>query len=296
MLPVNRINDDSGIFSDIFSRYVTCIEEVNNDSIWQGLSKDNAVSKAETFISEFQEPLSSQFNNLSLAVTTLNSYKSAKKYYDAYVYNYNVAVQYNDTNNINSYKHLRDYYSGLVTTYKSQIISYLNQVTAVKLAASRREFINFYQTDYSDSYGYGTTIATSGCGPTSMAMVATYLLGEVHDPVEMANWSLSHGHRIKDQGTTWAYFGEISSVYGINCVQSSTTAQRIYDSLSADKPVILIMHAGHFTSGGHFIVLTGIDDDGRIIVADPNSRERSNVTWDINLLVNESNQMWSFDI
>ena len=35
------------------------------------------------------------------------------------------------------------------------------------------------------------------------------------------------------------------------------------------------MSAGHFTSGGHFILLRGVTLDGNILVADPNSRARS---------------------
>mgnify|MGYP003483381476 FL=1 len=53
------------------------------------------------------------------------------------------------------------------------------------------------------------------------------------------------------------------------------------------------MGPGHFTKGGHFIVLTGISEDGRITVADPNSEQRSNQTWDVNTIVNEGKQIWA---
>ena len=55
------------------------------------------------------------------------------------------------------------------------------------------------------------------------------------------------------------------------------------------------MYPGTFTSSGHFIVLTGINDDGSISVADPNSEERSKNTYDISTFVNEGHEMWSFD-
>ena len=44
------------------------------------------------------------------------------------------------------------------------------------------------------------------------------------------------------------------------------------------------MSAGHFTSGGHFIVLTGIKD-GKITVADCGSRQRTKQTWSLDLIV-----------
>ena len=53
------------------------------------------------------------------------------------------------------------------------------------------------------------------------------------------------------------------------------------DSIAKDgKLVIAIMSAGHFTRGGHFIVLRGITDDGKILVADCASYERSQKEWD----------------
>ena len=40
------------------------------------------------------------------------------------------------------------------------------------------EFVHYYQYNYKDSYGYGTTIASSDCGPTAMAMVLTKMTGK----------------------------------------------------------------------------------------------------------------------
>lgn len=43
----------------------------------------------------------------------------------------------------------------------------------------------YFQTDYPDTrYGHGT-VATSGCGITSLAMVATYLTGHDYYPDEL---------------------------------------------------------------------------------------------------------------
>lgn len=42
------------------------------------------------------------------------------------------------------------------------------------------------------------------------------------------------------------------------------------EALSQGKLVVASMGPGTFTRGGHFIVLTGITDDGKIKVNDPN--------------------------
>lgn len=49
------------------------------------------------------------------------------------------------------------------------------------------------------------------------------------------------------------------------------------------------MTKGHFTSGGHFIVLRGVQD-GEILVADPASYTRSQKTWDLSIILNEASK------
>ena len=42
-----------------------------------------------------------------------------------------------------------------------------------------------------------------------------------------------------------------------------------------------------FRSGGHFILLRGVTPEGQVLVADPASRERSLMPWDLDLIVSE---------
>lgn len=60
------------------------------------------------------------------------------------------------------------------------------------------------------------------------------------------------------------------------------------DALADGKLVIAIMGKGHFTTSGHFIVLRGITDSGKILVADPASVKKSNQEWDLNIFLNEA--------
>ena len=70
---------------------------------------------------------------------------------------------------------------------------------------------------------------------------------------------------------------------------TASEAQRIVDALSEGKLVVAIMSKGHFTSGGHFIVLRGVKD-GKIMVADPASYSRSEQLWDLSIIVNEASR------
>ena len=63
--------------------------------------------------------------------------------------------------------------------------------------------------------------------------------------------------------------------------------QRILDALSQGRLVVTIMGKGHFTNGGHFILLRGSTLTGDILVADPISRERSLEVWDPQLILDE---------
>lgn len=50
------------------------------------------------------------------------------------------------------------------------------------------------------------------------------------------------------------------------------------------------MGEGHFTDSGHFIVLRGLDENGKVLVADPASRERSAQAWDLELILDEASE------
>lgn len=70
---------------------------------------------------------------------------------------------------------------------------------------------------------------------------------------------------------------------------TASEPQRILDALSSGKLVVVIMRKGHFTSGGHFIVLRGVQD-GQIMVADPASYKRSGKLWDLSIILNEASK------
>ncbi|RHV77641.1 hypothetical protein DXB02_12460 [Blautia sp. OF11-22] len=50
---------------------------------------------------------------------------------------------------------------------------------------------------------------------------------------------------------------------------------------------------GEFTSNGHFIVLTGLQN-GRLKINDPNSRKNSEKTWDIDQVLEQTKAVWVY--
>ena len=149
-------------------------------------------------------------------------------------------------------------------------------------------------------YGFLKTIGISGCGPTSMAIVISTLTGNELTPAEAADWSYHNGYL--DQGydkygeayaqTYHSLIPALASLYGLQCSgisKNSETEINIRDALSSGSLVVAIMGPGHFTSDGHFIVLSGISDNGDIMVADCASRARTDITWNINTIISEAN-------
>ncbi len=138
-------------------------------------------------------------------------------------------------------------------------------------------------------YGASGTIGRSGCGPTAMAIVISTLTGEIHDPVELAGWSVGNGYRCEGNGSYHKLIPSAAAAYGLTC-EKDLTAQGIVDALSSGKLVVAIMSEGHFTKGGHFIVLRGVTEEGKILVADPASYSRSGQEWDLSVILEESNK------
>ena len=75
---------------------------------------------------------------------------------------------------------------------------------------------------------------------------------------------------------------------------SDLKIDNIYNELENGHPIICSMRPGDFTSVGHFIVLTGMED-GKIRVNDPNSLTRSRQLWDYSTLSDQISNLWVFE-
>lgn len=141
------------------------------------------------------------------------------------------------------------------------------------------------------SYG-SSNIKNSGCGPTSLAMVIAGLTGRTDiNPKQMADWSVKNGHRAEGAGSYWSLMTQGGKAYGLDVTAvSRKNPNAVMQALSEGNPVIVSMGKGHFTNGGHFIVLTGVTPDGKITVHDPASQKRSNQAWDLSIIMSESSK------
>ena len=138
-------------------------------------------------------------------------------------------------------------------------------------------------------YGKVDTIKVAGCGPTALAMVVSSLTDESITPDMVADWSVANGHRCEGSGSYHSLIPQGAQHYGLTVEGAKhNEAQKIVDALASGKLAIAIMTKGHFTTSGHFIVLRGITADGKVLVADPASVQRSEQEWDLKLVLGET--------
>ena len=112
----------------------------------------------------------------------------------------------------------------------------------------------------------GEVMGLSGCGPTALSMVAIFMTGDI------------------TKNPRWV---------GLSSKEIPVERERVENNLQAGNPIIALMGPGEFTSNGHFIVLTGLQN-GRLKINDPNSRKNSEKTWDIDQVLEQTKAVWVY--
>lgn len=112
---------------------------------------------------------------------------------------------------------------------------------------------------YSSVGDSSQTIGTSGCGPTSAAMVVTAIKGTITPP-EMGDLFVQYGYRSANNGTYWSAFRWVADVFDIE-YQECSSLDTAVDLVRNNNYVICSVGNGLFTTGGHFIVIVGIEGD-----------------------------------
>lgn len=141
--------------------------------------------------------------------------------------------------------------------------------------ANGMQIPHYLQTDYGNIPYGGGSIASSGCGPTSFAMVASYLTGKTITPVDAVSWC-GNSYYKPGVGTYWSYFSAAASYFGCGSVIQTSDPNAVLKALSEGRPVISSQGPGLFTRGGHFIVLRGLTSSGKVLVNDPNDSQSKN--------------------
>lgn len=131
----------------------------------------------------------------------------------------------------------------------------------------------YFQTDYpNEVYGEGT-VASNGCSAACLAMMATYLTGREYLPDEIARY---FGDSAENNIARLENGSQVMKLPYVQAVNWHDTIS----ALKAGKVVVALMGSRSlFTNSQHFIILTGLNSEGKIMVND--SYEPNYDKWDI---------------
>lgn len=112
---------------------------------------------------------------------------------------------------------------------------------------------------YTSTQNSKQTIGNSGCGPTVSAMIVSSIKGNI-TPDVMANLFVKNGYRSPNNGTYWSAYRAIADEFNIGYTETSNINKAI-ELLKNNNYVACSVGNGLFTSGGHYILIVGIEDN-----------------------------------
>jgi len=140
---------------------------------------------------------------------------------------------------------------------------------------------------------YGNDMAgLTACGPVCLAMVAYHFLrSDSVTPDKIIQFAIDNGYCAPGNGSYWSLIDMGGAQLGLDVTALYVQEEVAINNLNNGNPIICIMGPGDFTTGGHFIVMTGVED-GLIRVNDPNSYANSEKLWDFEQIQDQINAMW----
>lgn len=157
---------------------------------------------------------------------------------------------------------------------------------------------HLYQWDQRWGYAVYSSSAfgLTGCGPTAMAIAYQGVTGKSDiNPYDMGKLAYEMGFMAQFDGTDGAFLEAVAPQLGLECEYIDLTEEGIRDAFERGLIIIDNMGDGHFSHyGGHYLVLTGIDNEGKIVMNDPYSAENSRKTWDADFLLSETVVLYAF--
>lgn len=142
-----------------------------------------------------------------------------------------------------------------------------------------------------DAYG-DSMIGLAGCGPTCLTMAYLYFTGDIQwNPRRMAEFAFDNGYFVSG-ATSWDLWTTGAEGLGLHGEELPLDENRMKNALDSGGLVVCSMRPGDFTTTGHFILLTGYDENG-FYVNDPNRRSTSAKQWDYDTLSWQIKNLWA---
>ena len=140
---------------------------------------------------------------------------------------------------------------------------------------------------------YGNDVAgLTACGPVCLSMAACYVTGDnTYSPDYMMEFAEENGYCVDGDGTSWTLISEGGPMLGLDVTEIPLDDERILSNLEVGNPIICVVGPGDFTTSGHYIVMTAIEN-GKIQIHDPNSYENSEKLWNLSDISDQILNLW----
>lgn len=125
----------------------------------------------------------------------------------------------------------------------------------------------YFQQDYADDPYGNYTVGSHGCGIAAMAMIASYMMDKEITPADMG---ANYGEYCMVRGTDLTFFSYVPAEEGYFLEQQVFNWTEVGVALNEGKLVISQQYPGIFTRTGHFLVLTHLNEEGRVMMRDSN--------------------------
>lgn len=142
---------------------------------------------------------------------------------------------------------------------------------------------------------YGDDVmGLTGCGPSCLSMVMCGLSGDTTwTPLAVARMAEENGYCVNGSGSAWTLMSEGASKLGLTVHKITFSEASIIETLKNHQPIICIMGPGDFTTTGHFIVMSGAEDDKTVQVKDP-YRKKNCHAWELEKLMPQIRELWAY--
>ena len=141
--------------------------------------------------------------------------------------------------------------------------------------------------------GTGGNIGSSGCGPACLSMAVFYLTGNREcTPDAVAKYSEDNGYYVSGAGTAWSLLYDYPLIHNLTSVAVGKSEAKFKAELDKGNILICSVKDGNFTTGGHFILIYGYDENG-FKVNDPKCIYRSRLTCTFTQIKNDIKHTWS---
>lgn len=141
---------------------------------------------------------------------------------------------------------------------------------------------------------YGpSTIGAAGAAPLCLSMVYVEVTGDTKTtPIDVASFAQRSG--FADAADSAPLLTNGAAELGLSAESISADESSLRRELVAGRPVIAAMNPGDFGPVSTYVVLSGIDIRGKLVVHDPASPEHSARHWAFDDILSQASALWTY--